>query len=223
MARRPSGTGYVTVPDSGHGPGVLVMHSWWGLTPFFKGVADRLAEAGFVALAPDLLGGRTTDDPDEAQALLADADMDATLHLVRDSLVTLRNMPATPDGPLGTLGFSMWASWALYLASRMPELVCATAVFYGSQNVDMAPANAAFLGHFADHDDFVDDDELTLLEADLRLLEKDVTFHRYPGTRHWFFESDRPTYDPTAAELAWQRTLAFFTEHLSPDSRTADG
>lgn len=206
----------MVVPDAGHGPGVLVLHSWWGLTPFFRELCDRLADAGYVALAPDLYQGRTTDDPDEARAMLANADMDATLQLVRDSLMTLHGMPATPDAPVGTLGFSMGASWALYLASRMPDLVAATAVFYGSQSVDMAPAKAAFLGHFADHDELVDDDELTLLEADLRLLDKDVTFHRYPGTGHWFFESDRPAYDPEAAELAWQRTLAFLNRHLLP-------
>jgi carboxymethylenebutenolidase len=216
MARHLDGTGYVTVPDSGQGPGVLVLHAWWGLTPFFKQVCDRLAEAGFVALAPDLYGGRTTDDPEQAQAILADADMNAALGLVRASLGALRNMPATPDAPVGTLGFSMGASWALYLASRMPDFVAATAVFYGSQSVDMAPATSAFLGHFAEKDSFVDDDELVLLEADLRLLEKDVTFHRYPGTEHWFFESDRPAYDPAAADLAWERTLAFFHERLDP-------
>jgi dienelactone hydrolase len=61
VARRSAGSGYVTVPDSGEGPGVLVLHAWWGLTPFFRRVCDRLAEAGFVALAPDLrdrLAGR---------------------------------------------------------------------------------------------------------------------------------------------------------------------
>jgi carboxymethylenebutenolidase len=214
MVRRTSGTGYVTVPDAGHGPGVLVLHSWWGLTPFFRGVCDRLADAGFVALAPDLFAGRTTSDADEARAMLADADMDAALGLVRDSLFTLRGMPATPDGPVGTLGFSMGGSWALYLASRVPELVSAAVVFYGSQSVDMAPATAAFLGHFAERDDLVDDDELTLLEAELRLLDKDVTFHRYPGTGHWFFESDQPAYDAEAADLAWGRTIDFLRRHV---------
>ncbi|HZA87477.1 MAG TPA: dienelactone hydrolase family protein, partial [Acidimicrobiales bacterium] len=175
MSARSAGSGYVVVPDGGSGPGVLVLHAWWGLTPFFKGVCERLADAGFVALAPDLYGGRTTDDPDEAKALLAEADMDATLRLVRSSVYALRGMPATPDAPVGVLGFSMGASWALWLASRVPDLVGATVVFYGSQNIDMAPARSPFLGHFAETDAFVDDDELTLLEADLRLLDKDVT------------------------------------------------
>jgi carboxymethylenebutenolidase len=222
VSSRSAGSGYVVVPDGGSGPGVLVLHAWWGLTPFFKGVCERLADAGFVALAPDLYGGRTTDDPDEAKALLAEADMDATLRLVRSSVYALRGMPATPDAPVGVLGFSMGASWALWLASRVPDLVGATVVFYGSQNIDMAPARSPFLGHFAETDAFVDDDELTLLEADLRLLDKDVTFHRYPGAGHWFFESDRPAYDEAAAKLAWDRTIDFLRDHLFPGAAKDD-
>ena len=211
---RSAGTGYVIVPDEGSGPGILVLHAWWGLTPFFKSLCDRLADNGFVALAPDLYGGKTTRDPAEAEALLAEADMDATLRLVRSSVYALQGMPATPDAPVGVLGFSMGASWALWLASRVAEQVAATAICYGSQNIDMAPARSAFLGHFAEQDPWVDDDELTLLESDLHVLDKDVTFHRYPGTGHWFFESDQPAYDEAAAVLAWDRTLAFFRDRL---------
>jgi carboxymethylenebutenolidase len=214
MAPRSAGSGYLALPDDHEGPGVLVLHAWWRLTPFFKEVCDRLAEAGFVALAPDLYAGRTADDPDEAKAMLAEADMDATLDLVRSSLITLRSLPATPDAPVGTLGFSMGASWALWLASRTPELVAATVAFYGTQSVDMSPARSAFLGHFAEDDPYVDDDELTLLEADLHVLDTDVTFHHYPGTGHWFFEADRDAYDASAATLAWERTLAFLRAHL---------
>ena len=201
---------------------MLVLHAWWGLTPFFKQVCDRLADEGFVALAPDLMGGRTAEDPEEAKAMLAEADMDVTLSLVRNSLFTLRGLPATPDAPVGVLGFSMGASWALYLASRLHDLVGATVTFYGAQSIDMAPSTSAFLGHYAEHDDYVEEDELTLLEAELRLLEKDVTFHHYPDTGHWFFESDRPAYDQAASTLAWDRTVAFLHRHLDPGDEKPD-
>jgi carboxymethylenebutenolidase len=214
MTSRSAGTGYLSVPDAGGGPGVLLLHAWWGLTPFFRGVCDRLAEAGFVALAPDLYGGRTVDDTAEAEALLATSDMDRMAHLVRASLYTLRGLAVTPDAPVGTLGFSMGASWALWLAGRIPDLVAATVVFYGSQTIDMAPATSAFLGHFAEDDPWVDPDERTLLEADLHVLGKDVEFHHYPGTAHWFFESDRAAYDRAAATLAWERTLTFLRDRL---------
>lgn len=221
MESRRDGSGYLVLPDGyASGPGVLVLHAWWGLTPFFKQTCDRLADEGFVALAPDLFHGRTADDPDEGRTLLAEADMDQTVHLVRSSLFTLRSLPATPERPVGVLGFSMGASWALWLASRVPELIDATVVFYGSQNIDMGRATSAFLGHFAERDEYVADDELTLLEAELRLLDKDVTFHRYPGTDHWFFEADRPAYHESAATLAWDRTTAFLHQHLDDDAAT---
>jgi carboxymethylenebutenolidase len=220
MSAASAGSAYLTFPAGGDGPGVLVLHAWWGLTPFFKEVCDRLADEGFVALAPDLYGGVTTDDVSEAEALLAKADMDAMLDLVRSSALTLRAMPATPDGPIGTLGFSMGASWAFWLASRVPEVVGATVAYYGTQNVDMRPATAAFLGHFAEVDPYVDDDERTLLEADLHVLDKDVTFHHYPGTGHWFFETGNAAYDEAAAGLSWDRTLAFLHGRL--DGRGGD-
>ena len=217
MDPKRAGTGYLAVPDSGSGPGILVLHAWWGLTPFFRQVCDRLAAEGFVALAPDLLGGQVSSTAEEAEQRLGSADADQLAHLTRSALWHLRELPITPDAPVGVLGFSMGASMALWLSARVPEGVAATTVFYGCQDIDFAAARSAYLGHFADDDPWVDQDGLALLEAELHLLQLDTTFHRYPGTRHWFFESDRPEHDPEAAELAWQRTLAFFRRHLPAD------
>ena len=215
MDEQRAGTAYLALPDGDQGPGILVLHAWWGLTPFIREVCDWLAAAGYVALAPDLYGGQVADTVDEAEALLATASPDELAHLTRSSLHTLRDLPATPDGPVGVLGFSMGASLGLWLSARVPGSVAATAVFYGAQDIDMDGATSAYLGHFAETDPYVDEDSLVLLEADLHLLGLDPTFHRYPGTRHWFFEEDRPEHDPGAAELAWERTLAFFATHLT--------
>ena len=215
MDRERAGTGYLAIPESGQGPGILVLHAWWGLNAFFKATCDRLAAEGFVALAPDLLGGQVATTIDEAEAQLAGANADELAHLTRSSLRTLRDMPLTPDGPVGVLGFSMGASMALWLSARAPDDVVATAVFYGAQDIDFAGSGSAYLGHFAESDPYVDDDSVALLEAELHLDELDVTFHRYPGTQHWFFEEDRPEHDATAAALAWDRTLAFFQQHLT--------
>ena len=215
-----AGTGYVVAPESGHGPGILVLHSWWGLTPFFREVCDRLDDAGFVALAPDLHGDdRTADTPDEAEALLAATDPNRTAGMVVSSLTALARMPATPDGPVGILGFSMGGSWALWAATRFPDQVAAVCVYYGSQDIDFEPSRAAVQGHFAEHDEFTSADDVNYLEAQLRLVGREVDFHRYPGTGHWFAEHDRPAaHDPAAAEQAWDRTIEFFHRHLQPEA-----
>lgn len=215
--RRHAGTAYVVAPDSGSGPGVLVLHAWWGLTPFFKEVADRLADAGFVALAPDLFGGETASTPDEAEALQASTSANESAALVLSAASALHGLPATTGERIGVLGFSMGGSWALWAAARAPELVSAVTTFYGTTDLDPEPARAAVQVHLADLDELVTDDEAVYLESELRLLGREVEVHRYPGTGHWFFEADHvAAHDPIAADLAWERTLAFLHAQLDP-------
>jgi carboxymethylenebutenolidase len=217
--RRRAGTGYLVSPESGPGPGVLVLHAWWGLTPFFRGVCDRLADLGYTALAPDLHGGRTADRPDEAERLLREHDPNQGAALVLASAGTLQHISG--DRPIGVIGFSMGASWALWLSARAPTTVAAVVAFYGSQSIDFAGTQAAYLGHFAEHDEFVDGLEVDALELHLRDEGREVAFHHYPGTGHWFFEDDRvPAYDPAAARQAWDRTVAFLARHLGPGGAT---
>jgi carboxymethylenebutenolidase len=213
-----AGSAYAVVPDSGSGPGVLVLHAWWGLTPYVRTVCDRLADAGFVAVAPDLHGdGRTADTPDEAEALLASTDPNRTAALVVASLSAVRSMPATTSDRVGVLGYSMGASWGLWSAARWPDHVAACVSFYGGQDVDFSSARAAFQVHVAEHDEFESDDDVNYLEAQLRLAGHEVELHRYPGTGHWFTEADRPAaYVPDAAELAWTRAVDFLHRHLDP-------
>lgn len=222
-ARRPgsrghdlAGTGYLVQPEGSAGPGVLVLHSWWGLTPFFKDLCHRLADEGFTALAPDLLAGQLPDTRDEAQRVLLEADMNLSAALVLSSARALRSATDDPRGAIGVLGFSMGASWGLWLAARSPKEVAAAVAFYGTQSVDFAEAEAAFLGHFGADDDSVPVDDIVELESQLALVGREVTFHTYPRARHWFFESDRAdAYDEAAAELAWERSLRFLSERLS--------
>jgi carboxymethylenebutenolidase len=213
--RRHAGTAYVVTPSSGEGPGVLVLHAWWGLTSFFKGVADRLADEGFVALAPDLFAGETAETPDDARALLHDADATSMVNLVESSVSVLHDMPATPDEPIGIVGFSMGASLGLRAAARTPDLVAAVSVFYGTTDVDFAPVSAAVQGHFAEFDEFESDDDVALMEAHMRLVGLHPEMHHYPGAAHWFFEEDREVaHSPQDAAVAWDRTVDFLHRHL---------
>lgn len=207
----------MVAPESGEGPGVLLLHAWWGLTPFFRSVADRLADAGFVALAPDLFGGETADTPDEAKALLDATDATAMVGLVRSSVEVLRGLPITPDGPVGVVGFSMGASLALWAAANVPASIGAVSVFYGTTDVDFAPVEAAVQAHVAEFDDFESEDDVALMEAHMRLVGIEPEIHHYPETAHWFFEEDRTVaHSPAAAALAWDRTTAFLHRHLDP-------
>src|ERR1700761_4417482 len=106
-APRPSsaGSAYLVRPDSGTGPGVLVLHAWWGLTRFFRGVCDRLADEGFVALAPDLMGGRQPETAAEAEVELAELDPNESAALLLSSVVALRSQTDDPDGPVAVVGF----------------------------------------------------------------------------------------------------------------------
>lgn len=211
-----AGSGYLIKPlDAANRRGVLVLHSWWGLTPFFRRLCDRLAEAGYVALAPDLLAGALPNTPDEAENVLATLDVNRAAALVLSSARALRSVTDDPSAPIAVIGFSAGASWALWLAARSPQEVAAVVAFYGTQHADLAASRCAVQGHFAEFDALVSDDEVVELEAHLHLVGRPVEFHRYAGTSHWFFEADRElSHDPAAAELAWQRTEAFLARHL---------
>jgi carboxymethylenebutenolidase len=216
----PSGTrAYLAAPTGGSGPGVLVLHAWWGLTSIFTDVADRLAAAGFVALAPDLYrDGATADTIAEAEALRDhhDAASDEVAGIVRAAAAQLRALPQTTGDRLGTIGFSLGAWWALQLSQWRPNDIGAVVTVYGTDDGDYSAARAAYLGHFAENDEYESLEWVRALEERIRAAGREVTFHVYPGTGHWFVEPNRPdVYDPAAAELVWERTLAFFTAHLT--------
>jgi carboxymethylenebutenolidase len=208
---------YLALPGSGAGAGVLVLHAWWGLTSVFTDVCDRLASAGYVALAPSLFrGGATAATIAEAE-VLRDAHDEAAMvePVVRAAVEQLRGLPAVTGGQIGVIGFSLGAYWALHLSQERPDDVGAVVTIYGTDDGDYSGARAAYLGHFAEHDDFEPLQAVRALEAKIRAAGRKVAFHVYPGTRHWFVEPNRPEYDTAAAELVWERTLAFLNAQLA--------
>lgn len=209
---------YLAVPERGSGAGVLVLHAWWGLTPDVTDVCDRLAAEGYVALAPSLYAnGATASTIPEAEALrdAHDNSADKVEAIALNAVDELRRLPAVADGPIATIGFSLGASWALHLSQARPDDVGAAVTVYGTGGGDFSTARAAYLGHFAEQDDFEPLEFVHELETAIREAGREVTFHIYPNTGHWFAEPGRPdAYNAEAAELVWDRTLAFLNAHL---------
>ncbi|WP_352431864.1 dienelactone hydrolase family protein [Pyrinomonas sp.] len=211
--------GYLAVPASGKGPGVIVIQEWWGLVPHIKRVADRFAEEGFVALAPDLYHGKTTKSPDEAGKLMMAMNIAETEKDLRGAIEYLLNHPAVTSNKVGTVGFCMGGALSLYAATKNPQ-VGACVIFYGGHpNVkpELEKLEAPVLGLYAERDTFVTPDAARELERRLKELGKQVEIHIYKEADHAFFNDDRPeVYNREAAEDAWRRTIEFFRQHLQP-------
>ncbi len=212
---------YLAVPEQGSGPGVVVLHAWWGLTEPFRQVCDRLAEAGFVALAPDLYHGKMTASVEEAQVLSAALDRDverwrgdiegAVQVLSQHDAIHLAN----GRGKLALVGFSLGGAYALDMSVTLAQEIAAVVTFYDSYpGLDYGRASAAYLCHFAEDDRFLSVEKVVEMEQELQAAGRSATFYTYPGTKHWFFENNRPEYDAQAARVAWERTIAFLHERL---------
>ena len=201
---------YLAQPANG-GPGILLLHAWWGLKPFFKQVCDQIAEQGFTVLAPDLYQGDIAKTIDEAKTLHDKHEnefMGDIVKAAKDHLASLR-----PGKPIGVMGFSMGAAWAIMTMTKEPD-VAATVLFYGAYSPDFSKVKSKVLGHFSDNDEWEPLDGVQAMEQDMKNAGLDVTLHIYPGVHHWFMESDRPEYDPAAAKLAWDRTFEFLKQSL---------
>lgn len=212
---------HLAVPAQGSGPGVLVLHAWWGLTQPFERMCDRLAEAGFVAIAPDLYHGKTATTVEEAQVLSEELGQNEERGRsdILGAVQILRQHEATSlaggRGAFALVGFSLGGAYALDLSITLAREVAAVVTFYASYpGLDYASAQAAYLCHFAQDDPFEPAESVVHLEQDLRAAQRPVSVHVYPGTRHWFFEENRPEYNAEAASLAWQRTIAFLHRQL---------
>ncbi len=214
--------GYLAVSDGGRGPGVVVLQEWWGLVPQIKGVCDRLASEGFVALAPDLYHGEmaTHTEMDRAGELMTTLPLDRAARDMSGAIDHLLAHEATTGGAVGVVGFCMGGMLALVITALEGDRVAAAAPFYGAPLGDDAPdwsgLTAVVEGHMASDDAYFPADAVVALGEDLRGMGRDVTFHVYPDTGHPFANEDDPfgTYDEVAAATAWSRSLALFRAHL---------
>ena len=196
---------------------MLVLHAWWGLNASLRSFCTRLAEAGFIAYAPDLYHGQIADTIADAETLAGALDSKRAKAEVAGAASFLDQRADHAERGLAVLGFSLGAAYALDLATEQPERIHSVVLFYGTGGGDANRTRATYLGHFAENDPYEPQAEVDRLEAALRHAGRTVTFHRYAGTGHWFFEPDRTqAFHAAAASLAWDRTLAFLNRASTP-------
>lgn len=203
---------YIALPASGAGAPVLIIHSWWGLTRPFRAYADRLSESGFLAGCADLYEGRVATSEGEARELRrARRRVPMYRNLLR-GIDSLRALPEATSDRVALVGFSMGGHWAVWLTVQPHTPVSATVLYYGVRGGDFSRGASPVMAHFAGADRFVSARARRTMEKAIARSERRYSAYDYPGTRHWFAESDQPSHDPEAAELALARTIGFLAD-----------
>lgn len=212
--------GYLALPPSGSGPGLVVIQEWWGMVPHIEDVCDRYAAQGFVALAPDLYHGRSTTEPDEAGKLMMALRMSEAAKDMGGAADHLLSLDAVTGSTLGVTGFCMGGGLALYLAAVRPDAIAACVPFYGVMpwpdfDPDWSQMRASVLGHFAEQDSMFTPDKVREFEETLRGHGKDVEIFIHPGVDHAFFNDTRPeVHDPETSAAAFDSAVAFLHDQL---------
>ena len=222
--KRPDGKelqGWLAEPAQPQGaPAVVVIQEWWGLNDQIRGVAERLARAGYLALVPDLYRGKSTVEREEAHHLMTGLDFgDAATQDIRGAIQFLKTRAAK----VGCVGFCMGGALTLLAAANDPELDAAVS-FYGCpplEYIDATKIRIPLQGHWATQDQFFAIATVDQLEAKLVEAKVSFDFHRYMAFHAFANEEAVGTgriaethYDPVWAEQAWDRTFTFFAKHL---------
>lgn len=207
------GYGYLAVPESKRGPGVIVIQEWWGLTDQIAGVADRLAAEGFVAFAPDLFGGRVTHDAADGAKWMSDLPIERGVAQLSSAVDYLLSRDAVISNALGAVGFCMGGGFVVALAAAVGDKIAAAVPYYGANtgNIDLSNLRAAVMGHFGAYDKAVTPDQARRLAADVREnSDTTVELYFYPAGHAFANEENHAgNYDKGQADLAWERTLEF--------------
>lgn len=217
--KRPDGKengGYLALAARADAPGVVVIQEWWGVQDQIKGICDRFALAGFDALAPDLYNGVVVPYHDTEAAGKEMNSMnfaDATEQNVRGAVQFLKRNGAKA----GITGFCLGGVVSIIAAAKIPELACAVP-FYGippETVVKPADVKVPLQGHFALKDTWITPEAVDTFEAGLKAAGKTFEIHRYDADHAFVNEQRAPVHDRKAAELAWDRAVAFLKKHLA--------
>jgi carboxymethylenebutenolidase len=213
--------GYLAIPKSGRGPAVIVIQEWWGLVGHITSIADRFAEAGFVALAPDLYHGVIAKEPDHAMKMLMGLAMDKAALDIAGAAKYLRERDDVSGKGIGAVGFCMGGSLALWSATLSSDITATVAFYPGLPWERMEPMWQNYSGKSAQIHCSESDGKSTA--PGIQVAVKSITSgggkaetFDYPGTHHAFFNNDRPeVYDKEASALAWDRMITFFNINIS--------
>jgi len=209
----PAGKGYFISPAEGPGPGVLLLHSFWGLNRATKDMANRLADEGYTVIAPDLCDGQVFDDHDPSAAMeaLVNVNVNIVASLVQSCVGLVQNAQIDSRAPLAVVGFGSGASWALWLSARSVDEIAAVVTYYGTQSIPMDTSNSSYLCHWAETDANVPDLEVADLGLRLQMANRPFTFVHHPDTVDGFAEKGRPGFDEEASDAAWRQTIEFLS------------
>jgi carboxymethylenebutenolidase len=209
--------GYLALPPSGRGPGLLVIQEWWGLVDHIKDLAERFAKEGFVALAPDLYHGEKTKSPDQAGKLLMALNIAETAKDLRGAAKYLHARSEVQPKRVGAVGFCMGGQLALFAATAHPDVIGAAVDFYGIHpkvDPDVTKLSGPVLAHFGKRDKSVPESAAKALVERIKAAGKTVEAYFYDAD-HAFFNDQRPeVYNRESAELAWVRTVEFLRRVL---------
>lgn len=210
--------GYLARPAAGSGPGLVVIQEWWGLTDHVADVVDRFATEGFVALAPDLYGGATTHDADEAGRLMSELPVDRASQDLGGAVDYLLSSDDTLGDQVGLVGFCMGGAFVLHLAVQEGGKVAAAVAFYpvGPLPEDFSGLQADLLLIYGEDDAFVPIESSGELAASIEAgTGRRPQIERHPAG-HAFLNDQNllGTYDPLQAQKAWDRTITFLHERL---------
>jgi carboxymethylenebutenolidase len=215
-------SGYLVRPSGGSGPGVIVVQEWWGVDDSLKRSADRLADAGFVALTPDLYHGEVAghDEMDKAAHLMQSLPAERAVRDMSDAVDFLASHEAVTGDGIGIVGFCMGGMLTWLLAANRPDKIKAAVPFYGYPQGEIEPDWSQFVasvqGHMAENDDFFGPDGAHALEQKLQGMGKDVTLTVHPGTGHAFMGPHNAlgTLDQELADEIWPQVTQFLHDQL---------
>jgi carboxymethylenebutenolidase len=211
--------GYLAKPASGSGPGVIVVQEWWGLDDHMADIVDRFAAEGFVALAPDLYGGRVAHDTDTAGKYMSDLPAEQAARDLSGAVDFLLADESVTSSKLGDVGFCMGGAFALALAAQQGDRIGAVVAFYGVGPIpnDFSGISAPVLGHYGEQDQFYPVDQARAQEQQMKeQMQSPVEFHYYDAGHAFHNDKDQlGTYDEGAAKQAWSRTVEFLRANLA--------